>query len=401
MEDNERGMAVVTHSGKMEKGNVMEDENPRLQEESQGIEERESPIPQNLAKEPQVDVKQHIQAPKITHPLPKIPPPFPQRLKNKNEDEKLKFFLSVFKNLSINLPLVEALLEMPGYAKFMKELVTKKRTLEYGTIEVPHSCSAIMTNESITKREDLGVFTIPCTIGMLQFAKDLCDLGLSINLMPYAIYKQFGLGEPKATTMRLLMADRSIKHPVGILHDILVKVDRFIFPADFVILDCEIDVEIIILGRSFLGTERALVDVESGKLKFRVNDDEVTFNNCKSIKQPSNIHVVSTEDVIDEAVASVSHLMRKNEPLESVLANYDESKIQGYKEMVAALSGLGVYSRNPIKLDIDLKNRESPPTKPSTDEPPNMELKFLSSHLKYAFLGANNTLLVIIAADLL
>ncbi|KAK4707030.1 hypothetical protein R3W88_033417 [Solanum pinnatisectum] len=259
-----------------------------------------------------------------------------------------------------------------------------------------------MTNDSITKREYPGTFTIPCTIGMLQFAKALCNLGAIINLMPYAIYKQLGLGEPKATTMRFLMADRSIKHPVGILYDILVKVDRFIISANFLILDCEIDVEIpIILGRPFLVTRKALVDVESGKLKFRVNDDEVTFNICKSMKQPSNIHLVSTEDVIDEAVASVSHLMHNNEPLESILANYDESEVQGYEEVVATLSGLGAYSRNPIKSDNDLKNRESPPAKPSTEEPPNLELKVLPSHLKYAFLGANNNLLVIIIANLI
>ncbi|XP_049362505.1 uncharacterized protein LOC125827184 [Solanum verrucosum] len=229
MKDNERGLVVVTHSGKTAKGNEMEDEDPRTQEGSQGIEEREFPSPQNLAKEPQEDVEQHSQVPKVMHLLPKIPPPFPQPL-----------------------------LEISGYAKFMKELVTKKRSLEYETIDVPHSCSAIMTNESIIKREDPGAFTIPCTIGMFQFAKALCDLGASINLMHYAIYKQHGLSEPKATTMRLLMADRSIKHPVGILYDILVKVDRFIFSADFVILDCKIDDEIpIILGRPFLATGRA------------------------------------------------------------------------------------------------------------------------------------------------
>ncbi|XP_015169461.1 uncharacterized protein [Solanum tuberosum] len=119
------------------------------------------------------------------------------------------------------------------------------------------------------------------------------------------------------------------------------------------------------------------------------------------MKQPSNIHVVSTKDVIDEAVASVSHLMRKDEPLESVLANYYESKVQGYEKVVAVLSGLGAYSRNPIKLDIDLKNRVSPPAKPSTEKPPNLELKALPSNLKYAFLGANNTLPVIIATNLL
>ncbi|XP_049357262.1 uncharacterized protein LOC125821949 [Solanum verrucosum] len=222
------------------------------------MEEEETPIHQSIAKGLQKDVEKHNLIPKVMQPLPKISPPFTQRLNKKNEDGKFKKFLSVFKTLSINIPLVEALLEMPGYAKFMKELVTKKRSLDFETIEVSHSCSAIMSKHLIKKREDPGAFTIPCTIGMLQFAKALCDLGASINLMPY----------------------------VGILYDILVKVDRFIFLADFVILDCEIDAEIpIILGRPFLATGRALMDVESGELKFWVNEDEVTFNVFKLMKQ--------------------------------------------------------------------------------------------------------------------
>ncbi|XP_049399796.1 uncharacterized protein LOC125863862 [Solanum stenotomum] len=241
MDHIERELVVVTRGGKVAIGDMMEDEDTQKHEEFQGVEERDLLIQQGLTKEPQEEADQQVQS------------------------------------LSINIPLVEALLEMPGYAKFMKELVTKKGNLEYETIEVPHSCSAIMTNDSITEREDPGAFTIPCTIGMLQFAKALWDLRASINLMPYAINKKLGLGEPKATTMRLLMANRSIKHPVRILYDILVKVDRFIFSVDFVILDCEIDAEIsIILGRPFLATGRALVDVECGKLTFCVNDDEVT-----------------------------------------------------------------------------------------------------------------------------
>ncbi|KAK4723774.1 hypothetical protein R3W88_026553 [Solanum pinnatisectum] len=405
MEDDDRVLAVVTRSGKVAIGDMTGNEEAQMHEEDKGMEEEETTIHQSIAKEPQKDVEKHNPIPKVMQPLPKISPPFPQHLKKKNEDEKFKKFLSMFKTLSINLPLVEALLEMPGYAKFMKELVTKKRILDFETIEVSHSCSAIMTKELIKMREDPGVFTIPCTISMLQFAKAHCDLGESINLMPCAIYKQLGFGEPKATTVRLLMADRSIKHPVGILYDILVKVDRFIFLDDFVILDCEIDAEIpIILGRPFLETGRALVDVESGELKFWVNEDEVTFIVCMSMKHPSDIHVVSTVDVIVEAVASVSHLMCMSEPLEAVLANYDEFEIQGYEEVVATLSSLGWgggYSKTPLKLDIDLKNQESPPEKPSTEEPPNLELKVLPSHLRYAFLGQNNTLPVIIATGLL
>ncbi|KAK4724131.1 hypothetical protein R3W88_026910 [Solanum pinnatisectum] len=169
-----------------------------------------------------------------------------------------------------------------SYAKLMKELVAKKKSMDFETIEV--SCSAIMSSNVVVKKDDPWAFTVPCSIGIFQFAKTLCYLGKSINLMPYAIFKKLGLGEPNSSTMCLLMADRSIKCPIGILYDILVKVDRFIFPANFVILDYEIDAEVpIILDRPFLATRRALVDVESGDLKFWVNDKEVTFNVYKSM----------------------------------------------------------------------------------------------------------------------
>jgi len=93
----------------------------------------------------------------------------------------------VLKTLSINLPLVEALLEMPEYEKFVKELVTKKRNMDFQMVEVSHNCNAIMVNNVVMKKADLVAFTISCTVGMLQFAKTLCDLGASINLMSYAI----------------------------------------------------------------------------------------------------------------------------------------------------------------------------------------------------------------------
>ncbi|KAK4727042.1 hypothetical protein R3W88_031959 [Solanum pinnatisectum] len=134
--------------------------------------------------------------------------------------------------------------------------------------------------------EDPCAFTIPCTIGSFEFAKYLCNLKESINLMSLAIYKQLGLGVPKPTTMRLMMADRSVKRPTGILCDVRLKVDNFIFSEDFVILDCEVDFKVpIILGRPFLAIGRALVDVDSGELKLRLNE-EVKFKICRSIKQP-------------------------------------------------------------------------------------------------------------------
>ena len=94
--------------------------------------------------------------------------------------------------------------------------------------------------------------------------------------------------------MRLLMADRTVKRPIGILHDVLVKVESFIYPADFVILDCEVDFEVpIILGRPFLAIGRALVDMEKGQMKFRFNNEEATFNVCRTMRQSGELLSVS------------------------------------------------------------------------------------------------------------
>ena len=103
--------------------------------------------------------------------------------------------------------------------------------------------------------------------------------------MSLSIYKKLGLDDPKPTVMCLLMADLTVKRPIGILHDVLVKVESFIFPANFVILGCEVDFEVpIILGRTFHSTGRALVDMEKGQIKFRLNNEEVTFNICRSMR---------------------------------------------------------------------------------------------------------------------
>ena len=146
----------------------------------------------------------------------------------------------MLKQLSINVPLVEALEQMSGYAKFMKDLVNKKRLVTFEDDDRRQHCSAIATRSLVQKNEDPGAFTIPCTDGSLHFAKALCDLGASINLMPLSIYKKLGLGDPKPTAMRLLMAYRTVKRPIGILHDVLIEVESFIFQANFVILDCEV-----------------------------------------------------------------------------------------------------------------------------------------------------------------
>ena len=167
----------------------------------------------------------------------------------------------------------------------MKDLVTKKRSVTFEDDDRLQHCSVIATRSLVQKKEDPGAFTIPCTVGSLHFAKALCHLGDRINLMPQSIYKKLGLGNPKPTAMRLLMADRTMKRPIGLLHDVLVKVESFIFLEVFVILDYEVDFEVpIILGRPFLATGRALVYMEKGQMKFWLNNEEATFNVCRTMR---------------------------------------------------------------------------------------------------------------------
>ncbi|XP_019227427.1 PREDICTED: uncharacterized protein LOC109208727 [Nicotiana attenuata] len=150
---------------------------------------------------------------------------------------------------------------------------------DLATVTLTQTCSAIVTRPKAEELSDLGSFIIPCTIGNYAFAKALCDLGASINLTPMAIYKRLGIGRARPMSMLLQLADRTMKRPSRIIDDVFVQVGKFVFPSDFVILDCPVDEEFpIILGRPFLPTERALIDYETGELKMRLNDEEITFN---------------------------------------------------------------------------------------------------------------------------
>ncbi|XP_060202230.1 uncharacterized protein LOC132630689 [Lycium barbarum] len=150
---------------------------------------------------------------------------------------------------------------MPGYVKYLKDLLTKKRSLKHDTVIVTHHVSSILSTTVVQRKEGPGAFTISCSVNYHDFSRALCDNGTSINLMSLAIYKKSGLGMLRPTTMRLQMADRSIKRSVGVVDNILVWVGDFLLPADFVILDFAVDRDIyIILGRNFLATGRALMD---------------------------------------------------------------------------------------------------------------------------------------------
>ncbi|XP_054782728.1 uncharacterized protein LOC129290033 [Prosopis cineraria] len=179
---------------------------------------------------------------------------------------------------------------MPKYAKFMKDVLSKKRRFnEFETVALTKSCTDII-KQLPQKLKDPGSFSIPCHIGNKFLGKALCDLGASINLMPLSIFNKLELGEARPTTVTLQLADRSLAYPRGVIEDVLVKVDKFIFPVDFIVLDCEVDRDIpIILGRPFLATARTLIDVEKGELTMRVDDEQVTFNMHKLMKSPKDL----------------------------------------------------------------------------------------------------------------
>ncbi|XP_060197992.1 uncharacterized protein LOC132626971 [Lycium barbarum] len=332
----------------------------------------------------------------------KAKPPFPQRLAKKNDDAKCQNFYVQLKQLTVNFPFLDIVKEMPEFSKFVKDLLTKKRSVQHETVNLTHRVSSIIASTTIQKKGDPWAFTIPYNIGIHAFARALCDNGVSINLMPLAIFKQSGLGTPRPTSMRLQMADRSIKKPVVVIDDVLVQVGKFMLPADFVILDCAEDSDIpIILGRPFLAMGRALMDSENNEIKFRVNDEEVTFQESKGMKLPSayeSISVIDSFDGIDDAVEHKMEEESLGEALTEVLINFDACDMEGYVETINALEGLGSYTYHPRKLDLDLANRTTPPAKTSIVEPPKIELKQFPTHLRYEFLGPNKTLSVIISA---
>ncbi|XP_054816885.1 uncharacterized protein LOC129316485 [Prosopis cineraria] len=156
--------------------------------------------------------------------------------------------------------------QMPQYAKFLKDMLSKKRRLgKCETVALTKECSAILLNKLPPKCHDPSSFSIPYMIGDKFQGGALCDLGSSINLMPLSVFRKLQLGEASPTSVTLQLAGRSLAFPKGKIEDVLVKVDKFIFPIDFIVLDCDEDRDLsLIVGRPFLATARALIDVERG-----------------------------------------------------------------------------------------------------------------------------------------
>ena len=197
--------------------------------------------------------------------------------------------MEIFKKIEINIPFAEVISQMPLYAKFLKEVLSKKiKIAEEGIVNLTATCNAIIQQKLPTTMKDPGSFTIACSIGKYEFKKALCDSGASINLMPLSVVRRLSLGELTPTAITLQMDDRSMAQPEGILEYVLVKVGKFVLPVDFVVMQMEEDTQVhLLLGRPFLATRVALIDVQKGELTLRVGDEAVQFNINRSLEHPN------------------------------------------------------------------------------------------------------------------
>ncbi|GKA13439.1 reverse transcriptase domain-containing protein, partial [Tanacetum coccineum] len=381
----------------------------------------------------------------IPNPKPSIPYPSrlnDQKLREKANNQMEKFF-QIFQDLHFDISFADALILMPKIASTIKSLLTNKEKLfELAKTPLNEHCSAVLLKKLPEKLGDPGKFLIPCDFPGMEECLALADLGASINLMPLSVWKKLSLPELTPTCMTLELADRSISRPVGVVEDVFVKVGKFHFPADFVVVDFDADPRVpLILGRSFLKTGRALIDVYGGELTLRVNNEAVTFNLDQTMRYSSKYDDISVNriDVIDVACEeyalevlgfSVSgNPTPSTEPIVSTasptltpfgdgdflleetdafLATEDEPISSGVDDSYYDLEGdillleefLNDDPSSPPLPPQELKVVEPTNEKSSINQPPVVELKDLPSHLEYAFLEGNDKLPVIIAKDL-
>ncbi|XP_070035002.1 uncharacterized protein [Nicotiana tomentosiformis] len=276
--------------------------------------------------------------------------------------EKLdKYFerLEMLEQLYVKIPFTEVLTQMPAYAKLLKEIMSSKRKLEETTVvKLNAHCSAILQNKIPQKYGDPGSFIVPYSLGSEKFDKALCDSGASINIMHLFVFRKLEgeLGVSKSIPVSLELADQTTILPEGIIDDIPVWVEKFVFSVDFIVVDMEVNKEVsLILGRPFLCTDRSILDIYEGQLMLRVGNEKVVFQMKGMMKYPSD----ESSTVEDED----PEIKKEDDALETENQVVDEEKL---KEKAFK---------------------------------PNVELKVLPTHLKYAFLETNN-FSMIISADL-
>nr|XP_027086630.1 uncharacterized protein LOC113708366 [Coffea arabica] len=300
--------------------------------------------------------------------------------------------------------------KIPKYAKFLKDLCTHKRKLRGDErVAVGENVSAMLQRKLPQKCGDPGMFTIPCKIGGTPIRKAMLDLGASINVMPKTIYASLNLGPLKGTGIIIQLADRTNAYPEGLVENVLVQVNELVFPADFYVLDMgderALNPSPILLGRPFLSTARTKIDVNEGTLSMEFDGKIVNFNIFEAMKYPDETNSVCALSVVEPLVQEIFELDGVD-ALAVALAKHLELgatfDVEISDELYHAVGAL--HSLPPISPRYELTSVFVPETQekllPSIVQVPELELKPLPKHLKYAFLGENETLPVIISAHL-
>ncbi|XP_023734047.1 uncharacterized protein LOC111881865 [Lactuca sativa] len=267
-----------------------------------------TPIPNEDSKEVQEEEKEILKSQKVdatrrveeknsmssqseqknVPPLKPYQPPlrFPSRARKEKQNEEYQKYLEHIKALKINIPFIEVVAQMPKYAKFLKELlINRKKMEEVSKVVLNENCSAVMLNKFSKKMGNPGSLTLACQFGNLATSYALAYSGASFNLMSYSFFKKLNLPEPRSIRMEIHVVKKTVTFPCRICEDLLVKVDKFVFPTDSIVLDMEEDHQVlIILGRSFLNTASAIVDIRESKLTLRVGEESVTFGIDRAMK---------------------------------------------------------------------------------------------------------------------
>ncbi|GKE96844.1 reverse transcriptase domain-containing protein, partial [Tanacetum coccineum] len=302
-------------------------------------------IPKPKAKK---TVNVEIQDPNFPKPnsyQPKLP--YHERMKVRENDKpsaQHSRFLKMFKQLCLEIGLKDALIEMPKFNKWLSGLLMNKEKLEEIAITTVNAeCSAIILNKVPEKLEDLGKFLIPCALQELDRTSALADSGASINLLPHSIYKQLGFGALTPTRMTLELANYSITHPMGIAEDVVVRVDGFTFLADFIVVNFVPNPRVpIILGRPFLRTAKALIDLYEEPLTLRVGKEELVYYADKSEKNKDKhfVHAISIIDFSKDEPFSGSTTTHSDAPPPSSSPVKSSDNLEKFADELTPLNSL-------------------------------------------------------------
>nr|XP_027086663.1 uncharacterized protein LOC113708404 [Coffea arabica] len=229
---------------------------------------------------------------------------FPNKLEKPKKLEKEKEILEVYHKAETNIPLLDAIRQVPKYAKFLKHLCVNKRKLRADKkIVVGENVSTVLQKKLQPKCGDLSMYTIPCKIENTRLGNAKLDLGVSINVMPKTIYASLNLGLLKQTEIIIQLADRSNTYPDGLIEDVLIQVNELVFSTSFYVLDIDYENSMnpspIMLGRPFLSTAQTKIDVNEGTLTMEFDGEIAHFNIFKAMRYPTETDYVCSTSVIN------------------------------------------------------------------------------------------------------